>query len=284
MTLSYLSSSETPLVDHFCQVLAIGWGTLSEGGGFLPSNLQQVTIQTVAHNADTCITALSDWHVQLCAGVSDGGKGTSPSSTYHFHLFLLIDTCQGDSGGPLMMFVTSTRQWVLVGLTSTGIGCARAEYSGVYTRVAAFQDWIRSNTNGTVTELTSVGSITVPTTVASTTMRTTAPSTTSTTIRTSSSIATSTTVRTTVSTTTSTTVQTVSSTTVNITTRTTIRTVSSTIPSTSPRTTVRTTTFTTAGITVIPISPGGDSSHGNSVETSIFIVVAFAFTHLLISY
>jgi len=62
-------------------------------------------------------------------------------------IFFVIDTCQGDSGGPLMMF-TSSRQWVLVGLTSYGDGCARPQYSGVYTRVAAYESWIRSNTNG----------------------------------------------------------------------------------------------------------------------------------------
>ncbi len=45
-----------------------------------------------------------------------------------------------------MMF-TSDNQWVLVGLTSFGYGCARQDYSGVYTRVAAYQDWIKSFTN-----------------------------------------------------------------------------------------------------------------------------------------
>jgi secreted trypsin-like serine protease len=44
--------------------------------------------------------------------------------------------CNGDSGGPLMMF-TSSNQWMLVGLTSYGVGCAEAAYSAVYTRVAA---------------------------------------------------------------------------------------------------------------------------------------------------
>jgi secreted trypsin-like serine protease len=43
---------------------------------------------------------------------------------------------------------TSSNQWVLVGLTSFGQGCAEAAHSGVYTRVAAFQSWIKSNTNG----------------------------------------------------------------------------------------------------------------------------------------
>ena len=66
----------------------------------------------------------------------------------NFFCFCSIsDTCQGDSGGPLMMFTTSN-QWVLVGLTSYGDGCARANAMGVYTRVAAYQDWIRQTTSG----------------------------------------------------------------------------------------------------------------------------------------
>jgi hypothetical protein len=68
-----------------------------------------------------------------------------------FHLFLLtvfflIDTCQGDSGGPLMYF-NSNNQWVLIGVTSNGIGCARSTNMGVYTRVAYFQSWINSTMN-----------------------------------------------------------------------------------------------------------------------------------------
>jgi secreted trypsin-like serine protease len=42
---------------------------------------------------------------------------------------------------------TSDNQWVLAGLTSFGYGCAEPNYSGVYTRVAAYQDWIQSFTN-----------------------------------------------------------------------------------------------------------------------------------------
>ena len=104
----------------------------------MPTTLQQVTVQTVAYTASTCSPLIDDWHTQLCAGVSGGGK----------------DTCQGDSGGPLMMF-TSSNQWVLIGLTSNGIGCAEALYSGVYTRVAAFQDWINGYTNGSSTVVVS---------------------------------------------------------------------------------------------------------------------------------
>ena len=55
-------------------MVAVGWGTLSEGGS-LPSTLQQVTLQTISYQASSCNSSIADWHTQLCAGVSGGGKG-----------------------------------------------------------------------------------------------------------------------------------------------------------------------------------------------------------------
>lgn len=52
----------------------------------------------------------------ICAGELDGEK----------------DSCQGDSGGPL---VDSDK--VQVGIVSWGIGCARPNKPGVYTRIAS---------------------------------------------------------------------------------------------------------------------------------------------------
>ena len=54
---------------------------------------------------------------------------------------MVLDIFQGDSSGPIMMYTTSN-QWVIVGVTSYGIGCAGASYAGVYTRIAYYQDWI----------------------------------------------------------------------------------------------------------------------------------------------
>jgi secreted trypsin-like serine protease len=53
------------------------------------------------------------------------------------------DSCSGDSGGPLMV-KHSTGRYMLAGITSWGIGCARPNLPGMYTRAANYADWIVS--------------------------------------------------------------------------------------------------------------------------------------------
>ncbi|KAJ0174983.1 hypothetical protein K1T71_009124 [Dendrolimus kikuchii] len=68
---------------------------------------------------------------QLCAGKLSGGS----------------DVCQGDSGGPLQVKIqlpikTQGSMHTILGLISAGIGCAKPNTPGVYTRVTSFIDWI----------------------------------------------------------------------------------------------------------------------------------------------
>ena len=53
------------------------------------------------------------------------------------------DTCEGDSGSGLIIY-NNFFEPVLLGLTSWGNGCAQQGYAGVYTRLAAFDDWLKS--------------------------------------------------------------------------------------------------------------------------------------------
>ncbi|CAF1245382.1 unnamed protein product [Rotaria sordida] len=127
---SILASTEYPPVNT--DLIAIGWGYTSEGSGIVSSILQQVTIKSVAATSTYCKNVkLADASKQFCAGIMPGGNK---------------DTCQGDSGGPILMFI-SDNVWEQVGITSTGIGCARALYPGIYTRVAAYQSWINETVN-----------------------------------------------------------------------------------------------------------------------------------------
>ena len=75
--------------------------------------------------------------------------------------FMILDACYGDSGGPLMLF-TEQQRWEVVGIVSYGYDCASPLYSGVYTRVTYFLDWIRSmNITGLTT---ATDFVTMPTT------------------------------------------------------------------------------------------------------------------------
>lgn len=64
---------------------------------------------------------------QICAGTDTGGR----------------DSCTGDSGGPLMAYDGRNRKYQ-VGIVSWGRGCAKASWYGIYTRVSAHTDWIKS--------------------------------------------------------------------------------------------------------------------------------------------
>ncbi|NUT45805.1 MAG: serine protease [Saccharothrix sp.] len=112
------ASQSTP---HGSVAWADGWGATAEGGQ-ASSLLRAVDVDVISRSDCTASYGAGITSAMVCAG-----------SYGH-------DTCQGDSGGPLAV------NGRLVGLVSWGYGCARPEYPGVYTDVAALHDWIVDNT------------------------------------------------------------------------------------------------------------------------------------------
>ncbi|KFP00531.1 Serine protease 56, partial [Calypte anna] len=103
-----------------------GWGSLYEEG---PAADVVMEAQVPLLSQETCRGALGNdvlTNAMFCAGYLSGG----------------IDSCQGDSGGPLACQDPSSHRFVLYGITSWGDGCGEQGKPGVYTRVAAFADWL----------------------------------------------------------------------------------------------------------------------------------------------
>lgn len=108
-------------------VTTTGWGTTVSGANAYPTKLREVVVNV--STPSECQSGYPSFYQQstmVCAAAA--GK----------------DSCQGDSGGPLVEERSGT--WVQVGVVSTGYGCAVAGYPGIYTRVAAFSDWIKEQT------------------------------------------------------------------------------------------------------------------------------------------
>jgi hypothetical protein len=103
-----------------------GWGDtnpMTNDSHDFPNLLQGVGVNLVADSTcddDYVLYGGIAAAIQLCAAAS--GR----------------DACQGDSGGPLVQALSAgPADDRLVGIVSVGIGCARAEYPGVYTELAA---------------------------------------------------------------------------------------------------------------------------------------------------
>jgi V8-like Glu-specific endopeptidase len=109
-------------------VVALGHGLLEEGGE-VSMDLQEVELNVIGYdncNDENSYKGNIQEDTMICAGVDGGGK----------------DTCAGDSGGPLFVKGQSPQEDMVFGITSWGVGCARAEKYGIYTKVSAFDDFV----------------------------------------------------------------------------------------------------------------------------------------------
>ena len=111
-------------------VTVIGMGRLDEDAklGF-PEVLQEVNVTVTEYdtcNSDAMYNGFIDDPTMICASVPDGGQ----------------DACFGDSGGPLLKEMEDGI-WTQVGIVSFGVGCARANRPGVYSRVSMAYEWIQ---------------------------------------------------------------------------------------------------------------------------------------------
>ncbi|XP_023347415.1 trypsin-1 isoform X3 [Eurytemora carolleeae] len=108
------------------RVSVAGWGTLSEGGT-QPASLNKVEVEV--------------WSNERC---KNSYGSSAPGGITKEMLCASLpeqDSCSGDSGGPLFSCPYGG-QCTQIGIVSWGIGCAKAQYPGVYTRVTEMRDWI----------------------------------------------------------------------------------------------------------------------------------------------
>ncbi|KAK2154920.1 hypothetical protein LSH36_253g00025 [Paralvinella palmiformis] len=134
-----------------------GWGHTKEAGDV--SNLvRHVSVPIISNSLCNRlyakITHKVSFHIyddMMCAGHETGGKDAcqfnfmlhSSALLIYAHAFSHLEQMRTyDSGGPMVCFDWADNQWLLAGVVSTGYGCARVGFPGIYTRVNAFIPWI----------------------------------------------------------------------------------------------------------------------------------------------
>ena len=115
------------------EAVVVGWGKRHEKSDVYSERLQKARIPIIENRICRNWFRLAGRDMQIndkiiCAGFRDGGR----------------DACHGDSGGPLLSKIDD--QWSVIGVVSTGIGCARPLLPGLYSRVSSYYKWIEKYT------------------------------------------------------------------------------------------------------------------------------------------
>lgn len=115
------------------EAVVVGWGKSHEKSDSYSERLQKARLPIIENKVCRHWFRVAGRDMQIndriiCAGFRDGGR----------------DACHGDSGGPLLAKIDD--QWSVIGVVSTGIGCARPFLPGLYSRVSSYHDWIQKYT------------------------------------------------------------------------------------------------------------------------------------------
>lgn len=132
-TLPLNSDKNQPSLGTAAQVYGFGFREQDDARS-VSAHLRQGNVEVMAAPGanTTCgdYGSSFDGRYQLCAGLPAGG----------------IDACSGDSGGPLVANVGGKRR--LIGVVSSGLGCALPDYPGIYTKVSEYASWISKYAGG----------------------------------------------------------------------------------------------------------------------------------------
>lgn len=123
--------SKGQVFDPYTPCFATGWGKDSFEGTF-QHILKKIDLPFI--DPPTCETwlkktRLGEYFKLDSSFICAGGEANK-------------DACFGDGGGPLVCKDQTTSRYVIVGVTSWGIGCGTKDVPGVYANVPGFVQWV----------------------------------------------------------------------------------------------------------------------------------------------